>query len=67
MGRDGGGSLGSRQRRWPSSPALPYAAGTKLVCSAARLPRAVGCELGGEYPEQSGAVTASFYLMSEAL
>lgn len=46
---------------------LPAVAGTKLVCSATCLPRAVGCDLGGEYPEQRGAVTALFYLMSEAL
>lgn len=31
------------------------------------LPRAAGCELGEEYPERSGAVIASFYLMTDAL
>lgn len=40
---------------------------TKLGCSAARLSRAAGCELGEEYPEQSGAVIASFHLMTDAL
>lgn len=36
------------------------------VLSCTRLPQAAGCELGGEYLEQSGAVRTSFYLMSEA-
>lgn len=40
--------------------------GSKPVCAATRLP-CTGCELGGEYPEQSGAVTDSFYLMTGAL
>lgn len=64
---DGVGSSGSWQRWWQWSPALPALSETKLVCSATRLSRAVGCNLGGEYPEQSRTVTTLFCLMSEAL
>ena len=59
----------TRAARWwgQLGKAAAAATGMKPVCSAARLPQAAGRELGGEYPEQSGAVRTSFCLMSEAL
>lgn len=65
MGCDGGDSFGKLVAEVEIEPGTAchsgYKAGVHSHVSA------TGCELSGEYSEQSGAVTDSFYLMTRAL
>lgn len=69
------GANGTRWRGQLRKPAAKVAIKPGTACrsrdeagvlSCTLLPQAAGCELGGEYLEQSGAVRILFYLMNEA-